>query len=266
MIEQLMYLITGAVAGLCAGLLGVGGGIVIVPILTLFFAGFFPADLLMHMAIGTSLAIMIFTAASSAYAYHCRGLVLWPLFLRFTPGMVLGTIVGSIIAMFLSSHSLSIAFAIFLLIIAVRMFIDRNVHSERQLPGWIGLTIAAFLTGILSGFFGIGGGVLMVPFFVYCNVVMQKATGTSAICGLVLAVIGTASLTLTGLPAVSTATVPAGTTGFVYWPAVLSIAITSVIFAPMGTRIAVWLSPDVLRRLFALVLVFIALYLMIQNH
>ena len=264
MIEQLFYLLTGIAAGLLSGLLGVGGGIVVVPILAFMFVSIFPAPLVMHMAIGTSLAIMIFTAASSAYAYHKRGLVLWPLFAKFAPGMVVGTITGAIIAMYLSSRSLEIAFAIFLLLIAAKMFDTRKVKAERQLPRILGLSVAAFFTGILSGFFGIGGGTLMVPFFVYCNVIMQNATGTSSACGFVLAVLGTVSLILTGLTAVNIPNIPHGTMGFVYWPAVLPIAITSVIFAPLGTRIAVWLKPDVLQRVFAAVLVIISFYMFWQ--
>lgn len=265
MIEQIWYLLSGVAAGIFAGLLGVGGGIVVVPILDVIFTSIFPASLLMHMAIGTSLAIMIFTAASSAYAYHRQGLVNWQLFYRFTPGMIVGTIAGSVIAKYLSSHSLRIAFAVFLVLVAVKMFDTRPTQSKRQLPGFMGLSIAAFCTGILSGFFGIGGGTLMVPFFVYCNVVMQNATGTSSICGLVLAIIGTACLIITGLPALDIPGIPAGTTGFVYWPAVLPVAVTSLIFAPVGTRIAVWLPANVLRRVFAVVLILTAIYLLTRD-
>jgi uncharacterized membrane protein YfcA len=263
--NQLLYLLTGAIAGIFAGLLGVGGGIVVVPILNLLFSSIFPDYLLMHMAIGTSLAIMIFTAASSTYAYQRHGLIIWSLFLRFIPGMILGTITGTIIAMYLSSRTLQIAFAIFLLLVALKMFDTRKTPSNRQLPQFFGLTIAAFLTGILSGFFGIGGGTLMVPFFVYCSLIMQNATATSSACGFMLAIIGTISLIITGLPATSMPNIPYGTTGFVYWPAVLPIAITSVLFAPIGTQISVWVSPNALQYVFAVALIFTAIYLFMKS-
>ncbi len=263
--EQLLYFLTGAFAGVLAGLLGVGGGIVVAPILVLLFSSIFPADLLMHMATGTSLAIMIFTAASSAYAYQRRGLVIWPLFLRFTPGMVLGALTGTFIAKYLSSYTLQIAFAIFLLLVAIKMFDTRKVDKTRPLPHMTGLTIAAFFTGVLSGFFGVGGGTLMVPFFVYCSVIMQRATATSAACGCVLAVTGTLGMIFMGSSATHIAAIPHGTTGFVYWPAAFPIAITSVLFAPLGTRIAVWVSPLVLQRIFAVVLVLTAIYLLIVH-
>ena len=260
-IELLLYLFIGAIAGLSAGLLGVGGGIVIVPIFSIFFKAIFPSSVLMHMAIGTSLTIMIFTAVSSTYAYQWRGLVQWPLFYRFIPGMALGVITGSLIAMYLTSQFLQISFAFFLLVIALKMFDTRKIHAHRQLPQWFGLNFVAFCTGILSGFFGIGGGVIMVPFFVYCNVPMQRATATSVACGLMLSVIGTISFIIMGLCAVNMSSLPTGTTGFVYWPAVLPVAMTSIFFAPLGTQIAVSISPQLLQRIFAIALLVTAFYL-----
>ena len=262
MIQQLLYLFTGAIAGLLSGLLGVGGGIVVVPILTVLFASIFPSDLLMHMASGTSLAIMMFTTASSTYAYQRHGLVRWPLFYRFTPGMVLGTITGAVIAMHLSSKFLQMAFAVFLFIVALKMFDTRKTHAERQLPRQLGLSIVSFCSGSLSGFFGVGGGTLIVPFFVYCNVVMQQATATSAVCGLMLAIVGTISFMITGLHTVQIPNMPLGTAGFVYWPAVLPMAIASMIFAPIGTRMAVSLSSIALQRIFAIALLVTAYYLL----
>ena len=266
MVEQILYLLIGAITGISAGMLGVGGGIVVVPILVIIFTPVFPSNVLMHMAIGTSLAVMIFTAACSTYAYQRRGLVLWSLFYRFTPGMALGTITGSVIAMYLSSRSLQITFAIFLLVISLKMFDTKKTLAQRQLPKRLGLNIVAFCTGILSGFFGVGGGVLMVPFFVYCNVIMQNATATSAVCGLMLSIIGTISLVITGLHTLGTSSLPTGSTGFVYWPAVFPIAFTSILFAPVGTRIAVTLSPKVLQRVFAIALLVTTYYFLSRSY
>jgi hypothetical protein len=265
-IELFSYLLTGIIAGILAGLLGIGGGTLVVPILDLLFSRLFPENLVMHMAIGTSLAIMMFTTASSTYAYHRHRLILWPLFIKFIPGMVLGTLTGSFLAKYLSNHSLRIAFAIFLFIVALKMFDTRKTQAKREeLPHFFILTIAAFFTGVLSGFFGVGGGTLMVPFFVYYSIIMQNATGTSAVCGFVLSIIGTISLIITGLSAASGVHIPAGTTGFVYWPAVLPVALTSILFAPLGTKIAVRVSANVLQRCFAVILILTALYLFLRS-
>lgn len=266
MIVQISYLFTGVFAGILAGLLGVGGGIVVVPVLDILFSSLFPPNLLMHMAIGTSLAIMIFTTASTTYNYQRKGLVNWSLFYQFTPGMFLGAITGTWIAKYLSSDTLRIAFAIFLLIIAVKMFDTRKVHTEKQLPSFLIISMVAFCTGMISGFFGVGGGSLMVPFFVYYNVIMQNATATSSACGFILAIIGTICLIITGLSVASISNVPAGTTGFVYWPAVFPVALTSVIFAPIGTRLAIWLPANILQRIFAVIIIFTAIYLFKQSY
>ncbi|HEX4044884.1 MAG TPA: sulfite exporter TauE/SafE family protein [Gammaproteobacteria bacterium] len=265
----LSYLILGAFAGLCAGLLGIGGGIIVVPILSLLLlAQGFPPALLMHTAVGTSLAIMIFTALSSSYAYYRRDLIVWPLFYKFVPGLLFGTIMGSLIARYLSSTHLQLAFAIFLLLIALHLFfekayrpVSKEIISETVTVHYLKIIIAASTIGILSGFFGIGGGSMMVPFFVYYHIEMHKATGTSALCGLPLAIVGTLTQIFTGWDLAILHQVPSGTTGYIYWPAAITVAITSVIFAPIGTRLAVWLPAKSLKRIFAMILILTAISL-----
>ncbi len=264
MIEIMLYLLTGVFAGLLAGLLGVGGGLVVVPVLSLLFTPYFPAPLVMHVAVGTSFAIMIFTALSSAYAYHRRRLIFWPLFLRFVPGLLAGTVAGSVIARELSSQHLRFAFAIFIIFVAINMFFSKEVKSRRQLPNLFVLSFFAFLVGILSGFFGIGGGTMMVPFFVYCDIEMHKATGTSAACGFPLAVIGTLSMTITGWTTAIANHAPIGTIGYIYWPAAIIIAISSLLCAPLGTRLAVWLPSRILKCIFAVVLTLTAVNLLLK--
>lgn len=265
MTEQLLFLITGAVTGTLAGLLGVGGGIIVVPILNSLFAAHFPSSLTMHMATGSSLAIMIFTSLSSTYAYQRRDLIDWTLFYRFTPGLLLGIAIGSVVSKHVSSHHLLVGFAIFMLIVAINMLFTKTVTAQRNLPGFLALSFYACLIGIFSGLFGIGGGSLMVPFFVYCQVEMHKAAGTSSLCGLPVAFAGTLLFILAGWAATSVDQVPSGTTGFVYWPAVILVAITSVIFAPLGTRLAVWLPAEKLKRVFATLLFITGLYLLKSN-
>lgn len=261
-IEQIYYLIAGALAGTLAGMLGVGGGIIVVPILIYLYSKHFPADLVAHMAVGTSLAIMIFTALSSAYAYQRRGLIVWQLFYKFTPGLIIGVITGSIVGRLISSESLSIAFGIFMMLVAINMFFAGKPKAHRDFPGRLAMGVIGACVGTCSGFFGIGGGTMIVPFFTYCNLEMRKATGTSSLCGFPIALIGAVSLIITGWNVAIDHHMPFGTTGYVYWPAALMIAITTILFAPLGTRLAVWLPGKILKRIFAVVLFFTAINLL----
>lgn len=264
MTEQIIFLGVGAMAGVLAGLLGVGGGIVVVPSLNMLLGSHFPANLVMHMAVGTSLAIMIFTALSAAYAYNKRDLIVWSLVYKFIPGLLLGTITGSIVARHLPGHVLSIAFGIFLICVATNMLFSKKPAAHRELPPVSILNIFAFLMGICSGFFGIGGGTMMVPFFVYCNVEIHKAAGTSSLCGFPLALTGAITLIIVGWNPVASFHVPPGTTGYVYWPAALLIATASLLCAPLGTRIAVWLPGPILKRIFSILLYFTAINLIVR--
>lgn len=262
MLEYGLFLLTGALAGILAGLLGVGGGIIVVPVLDRVLPAHFPSDLSMHMAVGSSLAIMIFTSLSSGYAYFRRGLIVWPLFYKFLPGLLLGSVTGSFIAMYLSGDILRKAFGIFVIVVALYMFLSKQIRTGEKLPGFFKLSFVGFIVGIISGLFGIGGGIMIVPFFVYCSVEMLKATGTSSICAFPLAIVGTLSLIITGWTSDLSVPVPAGTTGYVYWPAVFFVSVTSILFAPIGTRIAVWLPKGVLKRMFSVLLVIIGINLM----
>jgi hypothetical protein len=263
---ELTYLLTGAFAGLLSGLLGVGGGLIVVPALIFAFkyANVFQPNILMHLAVGTSLAVMIFTSSSSAYAYYKRDLIVWPIFIRFLPGLCLGIIGGSLVSKKISSDVLIFLFAFFLLIIAIRLFFEkpstaRNRPQEKQatqpLPKAGLLIIAASITGLLSAFFGIGGGLLMIPFFLYIDLNMHQSSGTSSLCGLPIAIIGTITLTLTGWTTVKNLPTPVGTLGYIYWPAVGMIALASVIFAPIGTKLAIHTKARLLKKIMAMLLI-----------
>lgn len=255
MLTLTLYLLTGACTGILAGLLGIGGAIIVVPVLVKLFTPQFPPDLVMHLAVGSSLAIMIFTTLSAAYAYYRRGLISFPLFYKFTPGLIVGAITGSFISRQIPSRGLAIFFGIFMLVVAVNLFFSKKFTVQRPLPGLVVLSSVAFLIGILSGILGVGGGTMMVPFFAYCQIEMHKVTGTSSLCGLSLALTGTLCFIITGWTASMSANLPTGTTGYIYWPAVISIASASLIFAPLGTRLAVLTSGRTLKRIFALLLV-----------
>jgi len=253
----IIYLCLGAVAGTLAGLLGVGGGLVIVPVLALVFrhSGIDEA-LIMHLAIGTSLATIVFTSISSVRAHHRRGAVLWPLVWRLSPGIVIGALLGAWVADSLHSLALQRVFGVFELLVAVQMAMGLRPAPHRGLPGSTGMTAAGGLIGTISAIVGIGGGTLTVPFLSWCNVAMRNAVATSSACGLPIALAGAVGFVLTGL---DEASLPEWSSGFVYWPAFLGIVIASVAFAPLGAALAHRLPAMGLKRVFAVLLTVIGI-------
>jgi uncharacterized membrane protein YfcA len=189
--EWLAYSILGAAAGFLAGLLGVGGGLIIVPVLTFIFTGLhFPATHVVHLALGTSLATILFTSISSLRAHHAHGAVNWRIWRGITPGIVTGTLAGSVLAAWLSSAFLKGFFVVFLFYVGTQMLLDIQPKASRELPGPLGLFLAGNVIGAVSSLVGIGGGTLSVPFMTWCNVKLHEAIGTSAAIGLPIAAAG----------------------------------------------------------------------------
>lgn len=248
--ELLPFALIGAAAGTLAGLLGIGGGIIVVPGLAFLLAGGeVPPERLMQVAVGTSLANIVVTSLSSIHAHHRRGAVRWPVVARMTPGIVVGAALGAVIADLVHSRTLAIVFGVFLLIVAARLGYGGQPAPHRQLPGTPGLTAAATGIGTLSSLLGIGGGTMTVPLLAWCNVPLREAVATSAACGLPIAVAGAAAFAVAGL---DVAGMPAAATGYLYWPAFVAIAPLSVLFAPLGARLAHTIPVTALRRGFAL--------------
>ena len=236
LITVVLYLLSGAVTGIIAGLLGVGGGIVIVPMLcTLFAWQNFSPELTQHMALGTSFATIIFTSFSSFMAHHKRGAVRWDIWKNVAPGILVGTFGGSWIAAGLSTTALRIFFACFLAVVGVRMLLMSKTRAGRELPGRLGLAIVGFVIGLISSFAGIGGGTMSVPFMSWCNVPMQAAVGTSAAIGLPIAIAGALGYVVNGWGAPD---LPDWTLGFVYLPGLLGLVAASMLTAPIGVRIS----------------------------
>lgn len=257
----LAYLLLGAGAGIIAGLLGLGGGIVIVPaLLYLFFRQDMPGDILMHLAVATSLATIVFTSISSTWAHHRHNAVLWPAVAALVPGVIGGSICGAVIAHYLPSTSLRIIFGIFELLVAVQIGFGFRPSAQRELPGRPGMFAAGGGIGGLSTLLGIGGGTLTVPFLLWCNVNIRNAVATSSACGLPIAAVGAVALMVAGS---SYENLPAGSTGYVYWPAALIIMLASVITAPLGARLTHMLPVVILRRIFAIVLAAIGIRMLI---
>jgi uncharacterized membrane protein YfcA len=250
-----LYIILGAVAGLLAGLLGVGGGLVIVPVLVVLFTGQgLPAPNILHLALGTSLASIMFTSVSSLRAHHAKGAVNWQIFRRITPGIVAGTLFGTWVAAQLSTRFLKGFFVVFLYYVAVRMLRGAKPEPARQLPGNAGMFGIGGLVGGISSLVGIGGGSMSVPFMVWCNIPMRIAIGTSAAIGFPIALAGAAGYILNGLSAPG---LPPASLGFVYLPPLIGISIASILTAPLGARMAHALPVASLRKGFALFLIII---------
>jgi len=255
--ELVSYLLLGSAAGILAGLLGVGGGLVIVPVLAWsFHRTAMPSDMVMHLAIGTSLATIVFTSLSSVWAHHRRGAVLWDAFRRLTPGILLGAAVGAALADRLPSDTLRLIFGLFELGVAVQMGLNLRPVPHRSLPGRWGMSGVGSVIGLVSAVVGIGGGTMSVPFLQWCNVPMRQAVATSAACGLPIALAGALGFVLTGWDSQG---LPAGSSGYLYWPAFAGIVAASILFAPLGARLAHLLPTSTLKRFFALFLVFLGL-------
>lgn len=255
--ELVSYLITGAVAGLLAGLLGIGGGLVIVPALAVLFRQQgFAGDTLMHFAIGTSLATIVVTSVSSLLAHHRRGSVHWHAVQRLTPGIVLGALVGAWLARQISSPGLGVVFGVFEILVALQLMSGRQPAPHRVLPGAIGLGVAGAVIGAFSAVLGIGGGTLTVPYLLWNRIDIRAAVGTAAACGLPIALAGAAGFALGH----GGAGAPGGlSSGFLYWPAAAGIIASSVLLAPLGAWLAHRLPRQALQRIFSLVLLVIGL-------
>lgn len=252
--ELLTYLVTGAIAGLMAGLLGIGGGLIIVPALALLFAAQgFATDSIMHFAVGSSLATIVLTSISSLLAHHRRGSVLWPVVGSLSPGIVLGALAGAWLARQVSSPGLAVMFGVFETLVAIQLLWGRQPAAHRGLPGRAGLGVAGGVIGMVSAVLGIGGATMTIPFLLWNRADIRAAVGTAAACGLPIALAGAAGFALSAVAGRA----PGLHTGFLYWPAVGGIAITSVLLAPLGARLAHQLPRQILRRVFAAFLVFV---------
>jgi len=260
-VELVAFLALGAAAGTLAGLLGIGGGIIIVPGLAavLVDAGV-PPQRLMQVAVGTSLATIIATALASIHAHHRRGAVHWPLVARLAPGVVAGALVGTAVADGLATRVLAMVFGIFLIAVAVRLAGLHAPAPQRRVPARAGLIAWGSGIGGVSSLLGIGGGTLTVPFLTWCNIGVREAVATSAALGLPIAVAGTLGFIAMGW---GHPDLPPGSTGYVYWPAWLAITPATIAFAPVGARLAHTIPTTWLKRAFALFVFIVGLRMLI---
>ncbi len=251
-----VYLLMGLFVGFLAGMLGVGGGLILVTLMVFLFGlQGFPSDRILHIALGTALTSIVFTSISSLRAHHRHGAVRWDIVKMATPGLVSGTLLGAVVADRMASKYLAIFFVAFVYFAAVQMFVDMKPKPTRTVPGWAGMSVAAIITGIVSSLVGAGGGLLSIPLMTLCNVPMRNAVGTSAALGLPIAIAGTAGYVYTGL---GQDHLPPFTLGYVYVPALVGIVIGTFVTVPAGAKAAHTMPVPRLKKIFAVILFLMA--------
>ena len=252
----------GLCTGFLAGLLGLGGGMMMVPFLTFILsARAYPQDHVIKMAVATSLATICFTSLASVRAHHRRGAVRWDIVRTLAPGILIGAFLGSQMAAAMPATWLGYLFAAFVTFSATQLLLNRKPHATRTLPGAAGLFGVGNLIGVMSALVGAGGAFISVPFMTWCNIRIHAAVATSAALGFPIALAGTLGYLIAGwsLPAM-----PAGALGYLYWPGFLVLSAASMTTAPLGARVAHSMDVAPLKRVFALVLYALAGYFILR--
>jgi uncharacterized membrane protein YfcA len=261
---MLAYVATGAFVGLLAGLLGIGGGMTLVPVLAaMFTAQQFAPDHTVHLALGTGMASIMFTSGASVRAHHGLGGVDWSLVRRMGPGMVIGTLLATGLSGWVPQHTLALAFAVIVYAGATQILLGRKPSVARMLPGAPALMLIGLLIGIVCGLVSAGGAFMTVPFMLLCGVEMTTAIGTGAALGLPVAVVGTLGYVISGRQVPG---LPPLSLGFVDGPALLGLVCGSVLTAPLGARAAHRLPVATLRRIFAGLLYVLATKMLWTYH
>ena len=252
MIILVLYLLAGLVAGFLAGLLGIGGGLVLVPLLVvLFSAQGFSEAVIMPLALGTSLATIIFTSVASMRAHHAKGTVDWRTVRGMAPGIVSGALVSTALAAYLAPPVLKVIFAVYAALAATQLLCDIKPPASRQLPGASGLATAGGVVGGISVLAGVGGAVTSIPFLLWCNVSARTAILTASAIALPVAIAGTIGYIANGW---SIAGLPRFSLGFIHLPALGAVIVATVLAAPLGARASHRLPVPILKKALAAVL------------
>ncbi len=259
----LIYAGIGIAAGILAGLLGIGGGIIIIPSLVYVFSAYavVPHDALMQYVVGTSLAAIITTTVFSLYAQYHRGTLSWPLFYKLVPGIIVGTVAGAFLARILDTHVLKISFGLFMMFVSLQTFFGIQATKHQELPGRINRSLASLAIGVVSGLLGISGGALTIPYLTYYNVPIRQAMAASTSCGIVISFTGMISFIILGWHQPGA---PAWSSGYVYWPAVLIIALCSPWFVGLGSALSGRLPVVGLRRIFGIFIFLVGLEMLVE--
>lgn len=258
-----LYLLAGCGAGFFAGLLGIGGGIIVVPLLVMLFSLQSIAEpITMPLALGTSLASILFTSISSVRAHHARGAVDWPLVQRMTPGLMVGAALGAALSAHVPPVCLKVAFLAFTTLAATQLLLGCQAQGTRDLPGRAGLFATGSAIGAIASVVGVGGASITVPFMTWCSVALRRALGTGSALGLPIALSGATSYIVYGS---SVADLPRLSLGFVYLPALVPIAAASMLAAPAGVAVAHKLPVATLRKLFAFMMYAVAARMLVAG-
>jgi uncharacterized protein len=261
-VDYILYLSVGALAGFLSGLFGLGGGIIIVPALIFVFtANGLPIEVVTHLAIGTSLATIIVTSIASTLTHHQKGSVLWDLTRWLIPGLLLGSVLGGLLAASLSGSTLQLFFGTLMIIVASQLVVSPDERGSKN-PGTLLLGIAGIFIGSLSSLLGIGGGTLTTPFLTSIGTKIRQAVATSAACGLPIAIAGAITYLFSGL---SNELVPEGSLGYIFIPAWLGIVLTSMPFARVGALLAHRINERRLKQLFAGIILILGVRLIWLN-
>jgi hypothetical protein len=256
-----IYALTGIFAGLMGGMLGLGGGIIIVPVLHYVFTQQgFASSVVMHQAVTTSLATIIITSFFATYAHHQKKAVSWAIVNRIAPGILLGACLGVLVADSLSSNILRIFFGLFEILVAIQIWFEIRPISNISLPGTGGFIISGLGIGLFSTLLGIGGGTLTVPFLLWCNLNMRNVVAISSACSFPIAVAGTTAFVIAGW---SNLDISTHSIGYLYWPAALIIIAMTIFFAPIGARLVYYLPIEILKRSFATLLMIVGIKMLI---
>ena len=258
----LELLLIGTCTGFLAGLLGIGGGMIMVPFVTMILTSKgYPPDYTVKMAVATSLATICFTSVASVRAHDRRGAVLWPVVKVLAPGILVGSLLGAQIAHALPGKMLGVLFAVFVAFSATQMFLNRKPEPSRTLPGPLATFGVGGTIGLLSSLVGAGGAFVSVPFMTWCNIKIHDAVGTSSALGFPIAVAGTAGYVYAGL---GLPRMPPGSVGYLYLPGLVFISAASMLMAPVGARTAHRMDIQPLKKVFAMVLYGLAAYFLLR--
>jgi len=260
--EVFVYLLTGAFSGFAAGLLGIGGGLIIVPVLFFIFSSHgYETQYLMQMALTTSLATIVTTSISSTRAHHKKRAVIWSLVLLLSPGIILGAAFGGIFASSINSDNLKIFFALFEFAVATNLLFKKQPASHDKKINRMLAASGGTVIGFISTLAGIGGGTMTVPFLHWFNISMRNAVATSAACGFPIALVGTLSFIYAsyGLSTGSSHSI-----GYLQYDAFIFVAGSSFLVAPLGAKVAHSISEKTLRLSFAFILFTLGLIMLFK--
>lgn len=257
------YLVLGLFVGYFSGLLGIGGGLIMVPVLTfLFEAQKIPAQNILHLSLGTSMATILFTSVSSTWQHHSHKAVNWDMVRFITPGILLGTALGALIVGFVATFYLAVFFVLFVYFAATQMFVGFKPEATRNYPARTEITVAGMIIGGISSIVSIGGGVLSVPYLLWHRQSLRHAIATSSALGFPIAFGGTLGYIVTGY--FRGKGLPAYSLGYVYLPVLLWLVMGTMLTAPLGAKATHRLPVDILRKVFALFLFALATKMLIK--